>query len=158
SGYSDVSIPPVCSLSGDGISSRRVSPFGHRRIKAWLRLPDAFRSNPRPSSPVDARASFVGPYLLDHITTAFSCFHNRLHSLSLLALHLYPLSILSHEKWRRYKRSKGLPYLPFCSLDSHLHFHDLLFTCFFSRVITEINSASLRVYPARRICILVSMR
>jgi hypothetical protein len=33
---------------------RRVSPFGHHRIKACVRLPDAFRSLPRPSSPVRA--------------------------------------------------------------------------------------------------------
>ena len=38
------------------------------RIKAWLRLPDTFRSNPRPSSPANAMASAVDPYLLDHIT------------------------------------------------------------------------------------------
>ena len=30
---------------------RRVAPFGHLRIKACLRLPGAFRSLPRPSSP-----------------------------------------------------------------------------------------------------------
>ena len=33
---------------------RRVSPFGHHRITACVRLPDAFRSLPRPSSPVRA--------------------------------------------------------------------------------------------------------
>ena len=37
-----------------GSKSRRVSPFGHRRIKACVRLPDAYRSLPRPSSPVRA--------------------------------------------------------------------------------------------------------
>jgi hypothetical protein len=39
----------------------RVSPFGHRRIKAYVRLPDAYRSLSRPSSPVRAKASTVRP-------------------------------------------------------------------------------------------------
>ena len=42
--------PPMCSAAGDGTPSRRVSPFGHPRIKACVRLPEAFRSLPRPSS------------------------------------------------------------------------------------------------------------
>ncbi len=33
-----------------------VSPFGHRRIKVCLPLPDAYRSLLRPSSPSDAKA------------------------------------------------------------------------------------------------------
>ena len=40
-------------------SSRRVSPFGDPRIKACLRLPEAYRSLPRPSSPSGAKASTV---------------------------------------------------------------------------------------------------
>ena len=40
-----------------GHDSRRVSPFGHPRIKACLPLPEAFRSLPRPSSPSRAKAS-----------------------------------------------------------------------------------------------------
>ena len=58
--------------AGDGLSDRRVPPFGNHRITAWLRLPDAYRSNPRPSSPTDTKASIVSPYLLDHITLFFS--------------------------------------------------------------------------------------
>jgi hypothetical protein len=42
-------------------SSRRVSPFGHPRIKACLRLPEAYRSLPRPSSPSGAKAFTVRP-------------------------------------------------------------------------------------------------
>ena len=42
-------------------SSRRVSPFGYPRIKACLRLPEAFRSLPRPSSPSGAKAFTVRP-------------------------------------------------------------------------------------------------
>ena len=39
----------------------RVSPFGNPRIKACLRLPEAYRSLPRPSSPLCAKASTVHP-------------------------------------------------------------------------------------------------
>jgi hypothetical protein len=45
----------------------RVSPFGHRRINAYVQLPDAYRSLSRPSSPVRAKASTVRPYSLDRI-------------------------------------------------------------------------------------------
>jgi hypothetical protein len=43
----------------------RVAPFGHLRINACLRLPEAFRSLPRPSSPVGAKASIIRPEQLD---------------------------------------------------------------------------------------------
>ena len=46
-------------------SSRWISPFGHPRIIACLRLPEAFRSLPRPSSPVRAKASTMRAYPLD---------------------------------------------------------------------------------------------
>jgi hypothetical protein len=41
--------------------SRRVTPFGYRRIKGCVPLPAAFRSLPRPSSPGCAKASTCGP-------------------------------------------------------------------------------------------------
>jgi hypothetical protein len=37
----------------------RVSPFGHPGITARVQLPQAYRSLPRPSSPLDAKASTV---------------------------------------------------------------------------------------------------
>ena len=40
---------------------QRVSPFGDLRIKGCLRLPGAYRSLPRPSSPIDAKASTIRP-------------------------------------------------------------------------------------------------
>ena len=40
---------------------RRVFPFGHLRIKACLQLPEVYRSLPRPSSPINAKASTVRP-------------------------------------------------------------------------------------------------
>ena len=42
-----------------------VAPFGNLRINACLRLPEAYRSYPRPSSPPDAKASTTRPYQLN---------------------------------------------------------------------------------------------
>ena len=39
-----------------------VSPFGNSRIKACSRLPMTYRSVPRPSSPLSAKASTEYPY------------------------------------------------------------------------------------------------
>ena len=55
SGYLDVSVPQVSSLSGD--LNGRVSPFGNPRIEACSQLPEAYRSVLRPSSPACAKAS-----------------------------------------------------------------------------------------------------
>ena len=38
-----------------------IAPFGYPRIKAFMQLPEAFRSLTRPSSPADAKASFMCP-------------------------------------------------------------------------------------------------
>ena len=46
---------------GGTASPCRVAPFGHPRIKGRLRLPAAFRSLPRPSSPDRAKASAMRP-------------------------------------------------------------------------------------------------
>ena len=65
SGYLDVSVPPVppYTLFGSCTSDRgslcRVSPFGHPGIGARSQLPQAFRSVPRPSSALSAKASSV---------------------------------------------------------------------------------------------------
>ena len=48
-------------------TGRRVSPFGHLRIKARLAAPRSFRSLLRPSSALGAKASTVCPYYLDFI-------------------------------------------------------------------------------------------
>ena len=40
---------------------RQVTPFGNLRIKAYLPLPEAYRSLSRPSSPVGTKASTVCP-------------------------------------------------------------------------------------------------
>ena len=58
SGYLDVSVPLVCSACAvTGLASGRVSPFGHLGINACVPLPQAYRSLPRPSSPLCAQAS-----------------------------------------------------------------------------------------------------
>ena len=58
SGYLDVSVPLVCSACAvTGFASCRVSPFGHLGINACVPLPRAYRSLPRPSSPLCAQAS-----------------------------------------------------------------------------------------------------
>nr|AOE07963.1 hypothetical protein [uncultured bacterium] len=49
---------------GDWPSTSRVSPFGNLRINASVRLPVAYRSLARPSSPLRTKASPVRPYLL----------------------------------------------------------------------------------------------
>ena len=69
--YLDVSVqavPRIClfdSAYADEVLLRRVSPFGHLRIKAYLQLPEAFRSLSRPSSAPDAKAFPLRPFSLD---------------------------------------------------------------------------------------------
>ena len=65
SDYLDVSVRRVGNLSEvDYPCDSRVPPFGHPRIKGRSRLPAAFRSLPRPSSPPGAKASPVRPVVL----------------------------------------------------------------------------------------------
>ena len=60
SGYLDVSVHRV-SLLDDDTRMYRVAPFGYPWINACLRLPMTFRSLPRPSSSLNAKASAVCP-------------------------------------------------------------------------------------------------
>ena len=61
SGYLDVSVRRVCLLHlciQYRIELKLwVAPFGNHRIKAYSRLPDAYRRVSRPSSPLYAKAS-----------------------------------------------------------------------------------------------------
>ena len=107
SGYLDVSVPrvPLVRLwihrTMTGVRTCRVSPFGHLWINACLRLPTAFRSLPRPSSAISARASSLCSYSLDlfwlpHAPPGFPsgpCFH--LCSLSCLLRSRFQSSSLS---------------------------------------------------------------
>ena len=55
--------PRLCVQRGmAGHYPGRVAPFGNPRIKTRLRLPGAYRSSLRPSSPSDAKASIACPY------------------------------------------------------------------------------------------------
>ena len=70
SGYLDVSVPqvrlqPLC-IQNLIPSKGLVSPFGHPRINDRSHLPAAFRSVPRPSSPLSAKASTERPYLTSY--------------------------------------------------------------------------------------------
>jgi hypothetical protein len=51
--------PGLAPLRVTGLAPSRVSPFGHPGITACVQLPQAYRSLPRPSSPLDAKASTV---------------------------------------------------------------------------------------------------
>ena len=65
--------PCLCVQQGVPIGSRQgwVIPFGDLRIKACERLPAAYRSCPRPSSPLIAKASAARPINLDHLPKTF---------------------------------------------------------------------------------------
>ena len=52
------------SIEDDRPAAGRVAPFGYPRIKGRSRLPAAFRSLLRPSSPPGAKASPVRPMVL----------------------------------------------------------------------------------------------
>ena len=54
-----------------GLAPRRVSPFGHPEITARVQLPQAYRSLPRPSSPLDAKASTVCLIAFDLVSTYY---------------------------------------------------------------------------------------
>ena len=60
--------PPVSlciQLTVTGHYPSRVPPFGYPGIKAYLQLPQAFRSLSRPSSAISALASTLRSYSLD---------------------------------------------------------------------------------------------
>jgi hypothetical protein len=52
----------LCVQLEDAVGTQqRVSPFGNPRIDACTRLPEAYRSVPRPSSALGAKASTISP-------------------------------------------------------------------------------------------------
>ena len=44
-----------------GVTTEGVAPFGHPWVKACLQLTKAYRSLPRPSSPLSAKSSTIRP-------------------------------------------------------------------------------------------------
>src|SRR5690606_13879556 len=79
SGYLDVSVPRVClwplCIQDQIPFARWVSPFGNLRVKACSQLTVAYRSVPRPSSPLAAKASSGMP--LGHLIALISNAHLR---------------------------------------------------------------------------------
>ena len=77
SGYLDVSVPQV-RLSLLRYPCGWVAPFGDTRIKACSQLPMSYRSVPRPSSPLSAKASTECPSFASSLSlsilTAFLAF------------------------------------------------------------------------------------
>ena len=75
--YLDVSVQAVphlrlfYSTQVDGVLLRRVSPFGHPGINAYVQLPQAYRSLSRPSSAPDAKAFPLRSYSLDLVGVDF---------------------------------------------------------------------------------------
>ena len=57
--------PYFIQTPSTGHCPRWVFPFGNLRIKAYLPLPEAYRSLSRPSSPAGAKASVMRPFELD---------------------------------------------------------------------------------------------
>ena len=68
-----------------GYYSIRVFPFGDLRVNACLQLVVAFRSLPRPSSALSAKASTVCPYSLDLFCTC--CISTAGPSLTILRMY-----------------------------------------------------------------------
>ena len=98
--FSSPGSPPRKAADGSP-SDCRVAPFGYPRIRDRLRLPGAFRSLPRPSSPSRATGIRRAPFL------AFACRMgpDRLHggairripwNLLLCELRIYSCSLLFH--------------------------------------------------------------
>ena len=65
--------PALASFRMTRLASGRVSPFGHPEITARVQLPQAYRSLPRPSSPLDAKASTVCLIAFDLKSFVFRC-------------------------------------------------------------------------------------
>ena len=80
------------SPAGAMPSAWRVAPFGHPRISGHLRLPAAFRSLSRPSSPPEAKASAVRPCPLlvfrGRASATMNMWLRRLRSFSRLSLQI----------------------------------------------------------------------
>ena len=75
--YLDVSVQAVPhvhlfdSMHVDRVLLCRVSPFGNSGIKAYVRLPQTYRSLSRPSSALDAKAFPLRSYQLDRNADLF---------------------------------------------------------------------------------------
>ncbi len=82
----------------DRSSTCRVVPFGNPRINSSLRIPEAYRSLPRPSSPPRAQASPIRSYLLSYNSsyTLLKCMKTLSHNLK----HVKEPNRLPDSEWR----------------------------------------------------------
>ena len=71
-------------MHADRVLLCRVSPFGHPRIKAHLRLPVAFRSLSRPSSALSAKAFPLRPLQLDQLLSGYLSISRIIRVISVL--------------------------------------------------------------------------
>ena len=71
-------------MHADRVLLCRVSPFGHLRIKAHLRLPVAFRSLSRPSSALSAKAFPLRPLQLDQLLSGYLSISRIIRVISVL--------------------------------------------------------------------------
>ena len=72
------------SVHADRVLLCRVSPFGNLRIKAHLRLPEAFRSLSRPSSAPSAKAFPLRPLQLDQLFSGYLSISRIIRVISVL--------------------------------------------------------------------------
>ncbi len=97
--YLDVSVQAVPflrlfdSTQDDGVLLRRVSPFGNLRFKAYVRLPEAYRSLSRPSSVPDAKAFPLRSFQLDLVGAKSVPLRPRLPARTALHFFAPPLQI-----------------------------------------------------------------
>ena len=93
-----------------GYYSIRVFPFGDLRVNACLQLVVAFRSLPRPSSALSAKASTVCPYSLDLFVPAVSLqpdlFTNNTANVSLVPNSLLSFLLLQRNCLSQFARSE----------------------------------------------------
>ena len=72
------------SVNVDRVLLCRVSPFGNLRIKAHLRLPEAYRSLSRPSSALSAKAFPLRPLQLDQLLSGYLSISRIIRVISVL--------------------------------------------------------------------------
>ena len=75
----------------------RVPPFGNLRIKAYLQLPEAYRSLSRPSSAISAMASTLRSCSLDLASSCYSLLPKTTESSEQLRLLLFVSSLCSFQ-------------------------------------------------------------
>lgn len=106
--FSSLSSPP---LRDDRSSICRVAPFGNLRIKARLQLPVAYRSLPRPSSPMSAKASTTYPSFVPVIFLLRTDYHATvIQRLPLSQLTYLLVDFIPHCQ-RTIKKSKSITSL-----------------------------------------------